>query len=291
MFLYRYRRQLLLIVPLLALISYQLSYYPTVTIDNVWDMGIELANMLVCFVLFLKIEDIKKARAIYFALLISVYTLMVGSTLDVLDELVEVPERMELLEDLFQSLGFIFFILSCFKWVDFHRAQTRMMQNLAEVDSLTGLSNRRAFLNMSKNYFRLNEDEQVSILVIDIDFFKTVNDTYGHQFGDKLLIKIANEIKLCLRKGDYVARIGGEEFVVLLKNASISQAGDIAENIRMKVEEMPIYFENQKVDSSVSIGYTSSAEEVKEFETLFSKADKALYTAKSEGRNCSRYFV
>lgn len=214
MFLYRYRRQLLLIVPFLALISYQLRHYPAVLTDNVWDLAIELAHTLVCFVLFLKIEDIKKAKPIYFSLLFSVYILMVGSTLDVLDEFVEVSENMELLEDSFQSLGFIFFILSCFKWVDFHRKQTLMMQNLAEVDSLTGLSNRRAFLNMSKNYFRLNENEQVSMLVIDIDFFKTVNDTYGHQFGDKLLIKIANEIKLCLRKGDYVARIGGEEFVV-----------------------------------------------------------------------------
>ncbi|NOI67249.1 GGDEF domain-containing protein [Vibrio sp. 99-8-1] len=282
----RYKRQLMLILPLVVLNIYLAIFYPLIRPDNQIDLVIETSQMLVCFFLLFKIEEIKKSRQVYLFLFLSVSILTVGSALDFIDEFLDVSDNVGIAEDIFKSVGFVTFILACFRWVDFHKQQSQAMQHLAEVDSLTGLSNRRAFLNMSKSYFCLDEERKVSLLIIDVDYFKQVNDNFGHQFGDKLLIRIANAIKLSLRKGDYVARIGGEEFVVFLKNTDKQQAVEIAENICKAVEELILYCNNQKVNSSVSIGVVSNEHHSDDFEVLFSQADKLLYKAKSMGKNC-----
>ncbi len=162
------------------------------------------------------------------------------------------------------------------------------------IDTLTGVNNRR-FLEQ-----RLGEEidraqrnlEPLSCFFLDIDFFKAVNDTYGHQAGDQVLSAVATAIKGQLRNNDVLARYGGEEFVALLTNISDAKAQDIAERIRKTINNTVVEYNDEAIKVTISIGTatylpgaerTSVSQEVAE--DLVNSADKALYEAKHAGRN------
>jgi len=162
------------------------------------------------------------------------------------------------------------------------------------IDTLTGVNNRR-FLEQ-----RLGEEidraqrgvEALSCFFLDVDFFKKVNDTYGHQVGDLVLIAVAAIVREQLRNNDVLARYGGEEFIALLSNIEEAMALDIAERIRKKVKDLLIETSNEKVSVTISIGCAIykpskrdhlSSDEVGEM--LIKNADKALYQAKNSGRD------
>ncbi len=212
---------------------------------------------------------------------------MIGNLLDLLDEFYALSEFLDVTEDVLTTVGFISFILACVQWLNQYKKRFEQMKHLAEIDSLTGVPNRRAFLKLTEEYFEINEQlsENISILVVDIDNFKSINDKYGHPFGDEVLIQVANAIKLALRKGDYVARLGGEEFVVLLKNTNESEAKITAHRILDSIKLMKVYHSGKAVGCTVSIGGATSHQHPFEFETLYDLADKSLYQAKSQGRN------
>lgn len=163
------------------------------------------------------------------------------------------------------------------------------------IDTLTGVNNRR-FLEQ-----RINEEldrcqrnvEPISCLFLDIDFFKSVNDTHGHQAGDLVLASVAKVIKSQLRNNDVLARYGGEEFVALLSNINAKMSVDIAERIRRTVQAINIDFNHKHIPITISIGaatyvpdtvITSTATEIAS--ALIKSADAALYKAKHNGRNC-----
>ncbi len=153
-------------------------------------------------------------------------------------------------------------------------------------DDLTGLHNRRYFnerlmdeVERAKRY-----SNDLSLLLCDIDFFKNVNDTFGHPVGDKVLIWIGKTFRDRLRKTDIVARYGGEEFMIILLNTEKDKASEIAEDLRRTVAESPLPG-NERVKVSISIGISTFGAEASSFNGLISSADKALYCAKSRGRN------
>jgi len=155
-------------------------------------------------------------------------------------------------------------------------------------DFLTGLNNVRQFdkLFNSKIESTINDDEKMALLYIDIDFFKRVNDTYGHKEGD-LVLKALGEIliKSC-RSTDVVSRNGGEEFSVILANCPPTMAIEVAEAIRKNVEKTSIELSNrEKINITVSIGVACYPEPINDFKMLREKADMALYEAKRTGRN------
>ena len=119
--------------------------------------------------------------------------------------------------------------------------------------------------------------------MFDIDDFKGVNDKYGHQTGDEVLVKLTTEVKKCIGKGDIIGRYGGEEFIVLLPNVSKEKAINIAEKIRNNVEDAKILGDKRKV--TISIGIAMSAYESLNSEEIIERADQALYKAKHEGKN------
>jgi diguanylate cyclase len=170
------------------------------------------------------------------------------------------------------------------------------MENLslaAMTDQLTSLHNRRAYEIAIQDHIHRAEEQQTrcSLLLIDIDRFKLFNDTYGHQVGDKVLAYVALALKQCVRGDDFVARYGGEEFVVLLPNTHFHDALQVAETLRERISERRLAIGKDKKLSlgaiTVSIGL-ASLQKGDDAETLFSRADKALYEAKSDGRNCVR---
>nr|WP_246317639.1 GGDEF domain-containing protein [Hyphomicrobium methylovorum] len=125
-----------------------------------------------------------------------------------------------------------------------------------------------------------------SLLMLDIDHFKSINDNYGHPAGDKVLAAAARRIKTAVRERDFVGRLGGEEFAVFLPQCSRRQAIEIAERIRSSIEENPILLDDgRRISITISIGATSDSASRTSLEQLLSSADQALYGAKSEGRN------
>ena len=161
-------------------------------------------------------------------------------------------------------------------------------------DSLTNLPNREAYderfeleLERWKRY-----QKPTTLVVADIDFFKRINDNYGHLSGDKVLQIIAKELRNRVRKTDFVARYGGEEFVMLLPETDIETAKPVIEKVREMVGRLPFHFRDENIQITMSFGLIEfkdgcSAEDVKEIvqSILFERADKALYRAKQNGRN------
>ena len=167
------------------------------------------------------------------------------------------------------------------------RYQTAM--RLALLDPLTLLGNRAALNSALHRELQIAERHQqdLSLLMIDIDFFKRINDNYGHQRGDLVLCEIAKAIQSACRATDITFRYGGEEFVVLLSKTDSEGAKIIAERIRQQIADTVIYYKEKNIGTTISIGIaTHHVDEKEQIADLFERADKALYVAKKSGRNC-----
>lgn len=171
-----------------------------------------------------------------------------------------------------------------------NRIHAEELLHLSQHDALTKVSNRRTFDEMLDSYFEQARHDEVplSLLFIDVDFFKKYNDHYGHQKGDEVISAIAKSIKDSIRHMDFVARYGGEEFVVLLPETDAHGAYAVASNIFKAVERLAIPHSQSLVDSNVtiSLGFTVYKGEADIFKSDFlQRADQALYRAKQLGRN------
>ncbi|WP_028695292.1 response regulator [Pseudomonas cremoricolorata] len=166
-----------------------------------------------------------------------------------------------------------------------------MLQRLMNSDGLTGLSNRRHFDEYLELEWRraMREQNQLSLLMIDVDYFKSFNDTFGHLAGDEALRQVADAIRRsCARPSDLPARYGGEEFALVLPNTSPGGARLVAEKLRQTVLALDIPHTTPAADSrlTVSIGLATQTPEIGSLcRQLISAADKGLYQAKKEGRN------
>jgi two-component system cell cycle response regulator len=160
------------------------------------------------------------------------------------------------------------------------------LRRLSGTDSLTGLCNRRHLLVGARSMVtdaRATGDP-LSLLLLDMDHFKAINDHHGHLAGDHVLMRLADDIRSSLRPGDIGGRLGGEEFAVLLPQTSLASAGEVAETIRQRLEAPA---DDVAISATVSIGIAElwPGEDV---DDLLRRADRALYQAKAEGRNRSR---
>jgi diguanylate cyclase (GGDEF)-like protein len=170
-------------------------------------------------------------------------------------------------------------------------AQVRLVHELrhdAETDELTGVANRRCFANaMERECSRsMRHGSIFSVMIVDIDHFKEINDRCGHNAGDSVLTAVASRIASCLRRVDLLSRYGGDEFAVLLPEAGLDGALEVAERIRGVVASPAVEYEGQAIDVSVSVGLTTQdATHTGDWPQLLDEADQALYRAKAEGRN------
>jgi len=160
------------------------------------------------------------------------------------------------------------------------------LTKLSLTDELTRIGNRRALIDsvdMELSRCR-RTGASMSLLILDLDFFKKVNDTYGHLAGDAALVHVTRIIQQSLRQYDILGRIGGEEFAVFLSNTTIEKSLEIAERIRRSIEHSALSYEGCDIALSVSIGQTTLGCNTL-FNDLYDQADQALYKAKSSGRN------
>lgn len=160
------------------------------------------------------------------------------------------------------------------------------LYDLAHTDYLTQIKNRRSFFLHTDNLFRkLNKSGDImSIIMIDIDNFKSFNDTYGHEVGDKILKLFASSIKEVLLKDQVFGRLGGEEFAITLPYTNLNDAFKIAENIRKKIERNVINIPSSKIFITASFG-VSDSKNAKSIDEIIRNADKMLYEAKNNGKN------
>lgn len=168
-------------------------------------------------------------------------------------------------------------------------------RELSVKDELTGINNRRHFQNMLQMEWKraLRFHRELSLIMIDVDYFKTYNDTFGHPQGDKVLKQIGTLLKKNLREVDTVARFGGEEFVLLLPDTDKRGAVAVAEKVRMMVEGQRFFTEDRKDTRTITIsaGIASFPDDVREMDDLIDHADIALYRAKEMGRNMIQCFA
>jgi len=168
------------------------------------------------------------------------------------------------------------------------RESNRMLQQLSLTDPLTGLANRRFFVDALDKAFKrsLTDESFLSLAILDLDYFKLVNDTYGHQAGDEVLIQVANLLRQNLRPFDIVARYGGEEFAILLPQTDLRTALAITERLRFRVGKISFTEDLQDLAISASIGLASlPLPDGGTIEKFLRAADDALYQAKHNGRN------
>ncbi len=171
-----------------------------------------------------------------------------------------------------------------------------MLENIATIrlqansDYLTKLPNRRYFFEeANKSLKHLKKQEEVtSLAMIDIDHFKSINDTYGHDAGDAVLMLLARALRESVRNDDVVARLGGDEFLLICPNTSSEGALNLGHSIRERIANMQL--NHQRYSVTVSVGIASRSKDMQHHEAIMKAADKAVYKAKAEGKNCVRSY-
>jgi diguanylate cyclase (GGDEF)-like protein len=161
------------------------------------------------------------------------------------------------------------------------------LEQLATTDVLTGLKNRRRFLEVGQTEWDrfTRYDRPLALLAIDIDYFKMVNDRFGHEAGDTALVELAKICRTGRRATDLPARIGGEEFALLLPETGIRRAEAVANRLRRQVETAELAFDGTPFRMTVSVGVAEAVQSMPNFGGLMRRADGALYAAKNRGRN------
>jgi len=168
-----------------------------------------------------------------------------------------------------------------------HEAEMEILQKEAQTDPLTGLLNR---LTLENKFFdmlqRIRTGEKGFCLpMLDIDFFKKINDTHGHLFGDAILKELATRFKKFFRKNDFIFRYGGEEFVAILPNITVEEALYSAHKLRKSISHNTFKIEDKEISLTISIGLSMSQESDTSIKNIIARADNALYAAKHGGRN------
>ena len=163
----------------------------------------------------------------------------------------------------------------------------RRLQTLAMTDTLTGVANRRGIERFGQDTVAQAATEHlpVTVLSIDIDRFKDINDTFGHQVGDQVLVRVANTCQHALRKFDRLGRVGGEEFLVVLPRTGLDRGAEVGERLRGIVAALPLADVAAGLNVTISIGVAALAAENANLKDILRRADQALYRAKQNGRN------
>jgi diguanylate cyclase (GGDEF)-like protein/PAS domain S-box-containing protein len=165
--------------------------------------------------------------------------------------------------------------------------EKRVLEKTAATDELTKLANRRAFMARASNELDnfKHSEQSLTIMVIDVDYFKNINDRFGHHTGDITLKKLSKILLSCVRKNDLVGRIGGEEFAIILTNTELDMALIVAEKLRKEVAVAHLAGNEHPQPLTISIGVTTVTPQDLSVETVLMRADEALYLAKNSGRN------
>jgi diguanylate cyclase (GGDEF)-like protein len=171
--------------------------------------------------------------------------------------------------------------------IDERMRERAELEKLATTDALTGLYNRRHLFTLGEYELEkaLQDGNLLSMILLDIDHFKMVNDNFSHATGDQVLIEIAKTLTGNARTGDICCRYGGEEFVILLPNTGLASGQDVAERLRKIISDTPIHINESEIRITASLGVTQAQPGDADLASVIARADQAMYLAKSDGRN------
>jgi diguanylate cyclase (GGDEF)-like protein len=188
-------------------------------------------------------------------------------------------------------LGYALIAIGVTKWIKYNETRQGELSVQANTDELTGLLNRRSFAHFMEFEFKnaQNNAQPFSLIIIDIDYFKQVNDNHGHLNGDEVLKNLADVLKKSFRAADKVCRWGGEEFAVLLPATKLIHAVNVAEKIRKVIESQVIYISDVEIKITISLGVSEFKNTDNRIENIINRADEALYNAKNNNRNCVKF--
>jgi len=261
-----------------------------------------LATLLYCADFFLNTSD--EVRVIWFLLNLPAIYLILGSRVGIVttvasmsfilaaNPFLERPYSVNALVTVELGMIYVSALFHAFstKSISFHHAMVeanRKLGDLATKDPLTNLLNARTYYGICDRIIQIavRSDRPFCVLFIDLDHFKRINDTYGHEKGDEVLKSAAACIKRTIRHSDVVGRIGGEEFSVLLPDTDRAGAWRLAEKIRSEIEALAFEFAGQPVTITASIGLAASRPHLDRIVDIQREADQAMYNAKRAGRN------
>lgn len=228
-------------------------------------------------------------EAHFYKYLVSGFLLLYLSLfIDLLDEFFFQPNWLAFVEEASLLAGFLLATYGVYLGTQHHYEQIQRLEELAATDSLTGLLNRRAMINHLEHQARLSQQDPsqtFSVIMVDIDRFKSINDRLGHDAGDTVLRHIASQLRGGLRASDRIGRWGGEEFVILLPQTLESGAALVAEKIRQHIVGKPFITNGQSVELSISLGVAQWQPAYTSWGDVIKQADLAMYLAKKSGRN------
>lgn len=246
------------------------------------------------WIITIALSHLKNQTFLY--LLAGFSLITIANTADLLDELITSDSSwLKTIENYIYPLGMTISTFGLFKLGSDYKALIRSVnkdrdswKHKANTDKLTGLLNRRAFENYCTQYINGNDIDDVSLLMMDIDHFKKLNDQFGHDAGDLFLKHIGEELQHFCRKEEQAFRMGGEEFCVLMPSISLESAQTAAEHLRTRIEEIRIETPNGnliRATASIGVAKRLSSDSA---DSWLKRADVALYQAKNSGRNCVR---
>lgn len=234
------------------------------------------------------LQTVRESRSFYMLLMPGFTFLFIAFWTDTLDEIFIQPKYLtSLFEDIPLLIGFTLVIAGIYKWTIFYVNQKEELLKLARTDPLTGLLNRAAFIEKADLEIERSRryDQGLALMVIDIDNFKAINDTHGHLCGDEILRNFSKKIGTIMRSTDIITRWGGDEFIVLLPESRKDHCVPVANKLRLEIAKFPLLEGNDKVTITLSIGVTMLSQNNGNLEALISSADKALYSAKEDGKS------
>ncbi len=281
-YLLQHRRSFMLILAVLLLLEVASHVLWLPALPETWLFSVggfaELTVLLIISVMFWGVQRDELPVTAYNWLTCGLGLWLVSAVADVMDELVLQPRWLSAFgEDLMRVFGMSLVACGVFSLMRHARRVHLQLNTLAHTDELTGLYNRRYFNQLSKAM----QPQGLSLILLDLDHFKSVNDTFGHSVGDQVLRELGRILSLHCPKGGYASRLGGEEFAVLLPATEDERLHALAEQVRQAVADMRIGHIVQ-LTTSIGIGQLRRGETP---EQLQQRTDRALYRAKALGRN------
>lgn len=256
-----------------------LLYFPMLDLrQNIYGFTTDFINLVVIFTIFFVVQCSQLAKKAYLYVTIGLILWIVGSTADVLDEVIRQPYWVSnYIEDLCRTLGMLITSYGLFKTMHFmQRMHTRLAQEFI-IDDLTQVYNRRCFYQYVKGEIK----NSYTVLIIDIDHFKRINDDFGHDVGDQVLKEFADKVNGLFKDDNIFARIGGEEFAGYLPNYELEEVINFSETILDIARTITV--QNQR-NLTVSVGIAHRTAQ-QSFDNVMKRADQALYSAKKAGRD------
>ncbi len=255
---------------------------------NIFGLSVYGSMSLIMLISLFVVQKIVSIKEVYFYLSAGFSFAYVSLFIRTIEAIHVYPlETVYVFEDLFRLVGFGFVVAAIIKWIKHDEEVKERLLELASLDDLTGIMNRRVFdIEFKRDFANAKRyNKALSLITIDLDHFKEINDKHGHFFGDLVLKIFSKEVSGLLREGDVFSRWGGDEFCVILPETRSIDAMKVAEKIRFAVKNIHVKTDSSPIYFTVSIGVTELRQDDSDVMVLIDRADKALYGAKDMGRD------